>query len=709
MLAALEPRSLPDSCGVREAVALLDLACDWAAALGALAIAEGWDTGRLAYPDEGENPFESEVAGILAHRRGRAREQVEAARGRLAEICRRRATAEVAIAPAHSPLELLACEFRLSPLARDLVLLVAAPLLRGELARLYGILANDRSRPLCDELLLHQLLGADAETRVRISRELDREGPLVRYGLISRAEQGTRPFVALRVDPVLLGRLRGDDTDGLTTEHARVHRATVPPERLSAPRQVVEGCLQALAAPMAGGHLRLLVRGPEGSGRRTLLAGLAERAGRRLTIIDLATFPRDPAELLHHLQVELRRALLLGRLPALSGFSARVGDDLDLRERLRQRIAAHPGPIVFRLGVDERPGIDPGWHEVVLPRLPERERVEVCAARFAEVERTLTSPEEIAARYRVGPGVIARVAAQVAARLPADTAPAAVQAEAHRAFKQHLDVRLGTVAKQVTQLPTWDEVVLPGDVADTVHELVSRVRHHGTVFGAWGYGHAVRSARGVTALFEGGPGTGKTLIAGLVARELGLDLYRIDLSRILSKWIGETERNLADVFDAAEDGQVILLFDEADTLFAKRTEVRTSTDRYANAEVNFLLTRLDSFEGIALLTSNLESSIDPAFKRRLSVRLRFPFPDEEQRARLWSIHLPPTLPLQGTIDVDDLAQRYPLSGGYIRNICLRASFVAAERGVAVSQELLESAVRQEYRDLGRIGEGGALE
>src|SRR5690606_15710276 len=151
-----------------------------------------------------------------------------------------------------------------------------------------------------------------------------------------------------------------------------------------------------------------------------------------------------------------------------------------------------------------------------------------------------------------------------------------------------------------------------------------------------------------------------------------------DLARIVSKWIGETEKHLAEVFDAAEEGQVVLLFDEADSLFAKRTEVKTSVDRYANLEVNYLLQRLDSFEGVAIMTTNLEGSIDQAFKRRLSLRLQFPFPDEDMRKRLWAQHLPPEVPTAGDLDFAGLARRFPLSGGYIRNSVLRAAFLAAQ-------------------------------
>jgi SpoVK/Ycf46/Vps4 family AAA+-type ATPase len=243
-----------------------------------------------------------------------------------------------------------------------------------------------------------------------------------------------------------------------------------------------------------------------------------------------------------------------------------------------------------------------------------------------------------------------------------------------------------------------------------LREFLGRIRHRSQVYERWGFDRIVTSSRGLTALFEGGPGTGKSMVAGIIAREIGFDLYRVDLSRVLSKWIGETETNLGTIFDAAEEGQAVILFDEADSLFAKRTEVKTSVDRYANVEVNYLLQRLDTFEGIAILTTNNAGSMDAAFRRRLTLRLNFPFPDEGSREQLWRVHLPSELPIEGELDLAKLAQRHQLSGGYIRNIVLRAAFLAAaeERG-AVTQAHLERAVTLEYRDKGKLIESGVLE
>jgi SpoVK/Ycf46/Vps4 family AAA+-type ATPase len=198
------------------------------------------------------------------------------------------------------------------------------------------------------------------------------------------------------------------------------------------------------------------------------------------------------------------------------------------------------------------------------------------------------------------------------------------------------------------------------------------------------------------------------MVAGLIARELGLELYQIDLSRVLSKWIGETEKNLGRVFDAAEGANVMLLFDEADSLFSKRTEVKSSNDRHSNAEINYLLQRIERFEGVCILTTNLESSMDPAFRRRLAFRVEFPMPDDAERAELWRRMVPSAAALEDGIDFDELAASYELAGGNIRNALLRAAFLAASAGSAITMGILERAVKLEYRDAGKLATTGAI-
>jgi SpoVK/Ycf46/Vps4 family AAA+-type ATPase len=207
----------------------------------------------------------------------------------------------------------------------------------------------------------------------------------------------------------------------------------------------------------------------------------------------------------------------------------------------------------------------------------------------------------------------------------------------------------------------------------------------------------------VAALFSGPPGTGKTLVAGLIARELDRDLFRVDLSRVVSKWVGETEKQLGELFDAAESSDALLLFDEADSLFAKRTEVKSSSDRYANLEVNYLLQRIETFHGVTILTTNLDTSIDAALRRRLAAHIVFWPPDHDERVMLWRRFATCAAPVAGQLELEALASDYPdMTGANIRNASLAAAFLAAAAGGAISQELLVRAASSEYRAMGRV-------
>ena len=268
--------------------------------------------------------------------------------------------------------------------------------------------------------------------------------------------------------------------------------------------------------------------------------------------------------------------------------------------------------------------------------------------------------------------------------------------------RQHLATRIGATAQRVTRLADWDQVSLPDDMLDSLRELIGRARHARTVFDDWGYDDRIATSRGLTALFYGPPGTGKTMVAQLLARELGYDLYRIDLSQVVNKYIGETEKNLARIFDEAETSHAVLFFDEADSLFAKRTEVKSSNDRYANLEVNYLLQRMETYDGVTLLATNIEHGIDEAFKRRVRFTVQFELPEEAERHRLWRSMFPPVVPLAADIDWDLLAKRFEMAGGYIKKAALRAALMAAETQRPITTADLLEAARHEYREMGRI-------
>jgi len=309
----------------------------------------------------------------------------------------------------------------------------------------------------------------------------------------------------------------------------------------------------------------------------------------------------------------------------------------------------------------------------------------------------------LASRFRLTPGQIGDAAAFASSlarwraprdgRISADDLTAACRAQA--------GLKLSLLARKVEPCYGWNDIVLPPDQLDQLREIRDQAQHRHIVLGDWGFGRRLSLGKGLSALFSGPPGTGKSMAAEVIARELGLDLYKIDLSRVVSKYIGETEKNLDRVFAAAESSNAILFFDEADSLFGKRSEVRDSHDRYANVEVSYLLQKMEEYEGLAILASNLRQHLDQAFLRRLAFTVHFPFPDETSRLRIWQRSWPPETPVDADVDLDVLAREYRLAGGNIRNIVLAAAFLAAAESVSVKQSHLQHATRREYQKTGK--------
>ena len=237
---------------------------------------------------------------------------------------------------------------------------------------------------------------------------------------------------------------------------------------------------------------------------------------------------------------------------------------------------------------------------------------------------------------------------------------------------------------------------------DALKEVTRFARFRPFLLEDWGFANKLPYGRGVSAILAGPPGTGKTMVAQLLARDLGYDLYRIDLSQVVNKYIGETEKNLARIFDEAENSHAVLFFDEADSLFAKRTNVTSANDRYANLEVNYLLQRMETYDGVTLLATNLEQGIDDAFKRRVRFTVQFELPEEEERRKLWMSMFPKVVPLAKDIDWEMLGKKFEMSGGYIKKAALRAALMAAETQRPITTADLLEAARHEYREMGRI-------
>jgi ATP-dependent 26S proteasome regulatory subunit len=463
----------------------------------------------------------------------------------------------------------------------------------------------------------------------------------------------------------------------------------------------------------ATGRVPLWLVGAPGSGRRTVLAAVAAELGKRLVCVSHASIAgHAPGAVV----ASLWRELLLGDgLVCLYDASPVV--EVGSAEQAMRNLEVDPGflalldtivaarlPLVFVS--TQAPPVHAFDHAVQVVQLDPARRDDAVAL----WRRGLPDVDvaDLATRFRLPPGRIVRAIAAARTQAAAEHGGPVTASDVTQAISLGVAQQVSVLGNRIEDTQSWDDIVLPADTLESVREMVARVRHRHHVLDQWGFRTKLSKGLGVAALFHGPPGTGKTMVASLIARELGQELYQVDLSRMVSKWIGETEKNLAKVFDAAEGANVMLLFDEADSLFGKRTEVSSSNDRHANAEVNYLLQRVERFEGVCILTTNFERSIDAAFKRRLAFRIEFPMPDERERAELWRRMVPRSASVGHDVDYTRLARSYELAGGNIRNALLRAAFLAADQGQAITMDILQRAVKLEYRDAGKLAATGSI-
>ena len=474
-------------------------------------------------------------------------------------------------------------------------------------------------------------------------------------------------------------------------------------------QQVVALLRKAFDADAKSPGAAVVVSGAEGSGRKSLLLGAANVLRCGILRISCDRLPDNPDELVRACQALLREATYFRAIPVLVDAHTLSTDQQSSAANKAQLLdhavwSKFRGPLAATCpSADARPvSFSRGQVLIHLDLPTETMRMELWKKQLPKDISNLDY-SMIASRYPVTGGVIAssaETAKAIAATREENTRISAT--DVHAGIRSTLDGKLSTLGVRVTWRQTWQELILPEENLDEIKEFIARVRHRRRVYEEWGFGRKVAKGLGLSALFSGEPGTGKTMVAGLIADALELDLYQIDLSRIVSKYVGETEKNLANLFDAAEAGHAILLFDEADSLFAKRTEVKSSIDRYANLEVNYLLQRMEAFSGITILTTNLSSSIDDAFRRRIACRIHFPIPAAEDRARLWRSMIPREAAVRGPIEYDTFADKYQMTGGYIRNAVLRAAFLAATEDSPITMEHLHRAANLEYAAIGKV-------
>ncbi|MGM9489711.1 ATP-binding protein [Ideonella sp. YS5] len=632
-------------------------------------------------------------------------------------------------------LDRMRASFGLSAVDVDALLVALAVDFDLRYEKLYAYLQDDVTRKRPSVELILQLLGDTAADRLAARPRFQADAPLLAHRLVRLVDEAAQPHPPLLaryvkvedriVDWLLRDAAASQALDESIGSFARLAQGTGDAGALGIDARAREACAGAWAVTkgIAGEAPVLVLRGSalHEDSALAMAQALAQAQQRSLIEVDVARLMRAAAgaESLKALaELVEREARLRDAVTCWHGFDGMSGEDVVQRQEAVAAIvdASSVPAIVLALGPGDAAAAYPrrGWVACEVPAPDTAQRLAVWRAALQGLPLAPEADlEALAGRFRIACSSIpaAAVAAGGMARLRGSEAAPITQEDLFEACRRQACRRLGELAQKMATPHRWGDLVLPAECLAQLTELCDQVKHREKVIGTWGFGSRMSLGKGVAALFAGPSGTGKTMAAGVVARALGYDLYRIDLSTVISKYIGDTEKNLARIFDEAEQADVILFFDEADALFGKRGEVRDSHDRYANIEVGFLLQRMEAFEGIAILATNLKRNMDDAFIRRLHFVVDFPVPDESHRLAIWESIWPEGLPRGDDVDLRALAHRFEITGGLIRNAALAAAFLAAsdagrpEPERRMSQAHLLHAVRREYEKSGMLMSG----
>jgi hypothetical protein len=615
------------------------------------------------------------------------------------------------------------CEiFHLTPFEAGCILVCLAPEIDHKYDSLFAYLQNDITCKKPSINLLLNLLCCTFEERLAARQAFDPRAPLVKYRLLQITESsfdspGTLLSRTVKLDDqtvnFLLGCNRLDaQLDGLAQLVCPEDDLESLPVDLEARDRIKDFISAQSRRPEESSRsLVFFFCGPYGSGKRALAKAVCRDFNLRLMIGNVgrmldAQLPFD--EVVGRLG---REAALRDAALCLEEFDLLLAGDCD-PSRLDSLIEIFGDipRLVFLLGNKKWTphklfSKDTLIHlDFPVPDDSNRKRLWEDYLQKDCLNADDFDAGQLASSIALTPGQIQdalRVAHTWARwRAPEDTR--ITMKDLYAACHAQVALNLGSLARKIEPAYSWDDIVLPADQLAQLGEIYTQARNRHTVFSDWGFGRKLSLGKGLTALFSGPPGTGKTMAAEVIANQLQLDLYKIDLSQVVSKYIGETEKNLHQVFNGAQSSGAILFFDEADALFGKRSEVKDAHDRYANIEVGYLLQKMEEYDGVAILATNLRQNMDAAFARRMRFIVEFPFPEQENRRRIWKAIFPPEAPLALTDDdFARLSREIGLAGGNIRNIALAAAFTAASEKAAIQMSHILQAARREYQKLGR--------
>jgi SpoVK/Ycf46/Vps4 family AAA+-type ATPase len=618
------------------------------------------------------------------------------------------------------PLARLADLFQLSEFEWQALVVCAASEIDLRFETLYSYAQNDVNRKHPSAGLILRLLCGDVYEQSRCRIVFSHEGRLLRQGLVRFTEPSPdreRPFLArpLKIEERIISFLLE-----MPSLDDRLHPFTVlsKPARALSSLHFPESLSRSQgdlvrSTPNGGTGATFLLYGPGGVGKRSAAEALCAGSDRRLLSVDLSAALTSSLPLDTLLALLRREAVLCGADLFFAHAELLAGDDHQ-RQQWRMTFERAFVSESFRVFVgSELPWPDAGCRgteprlsfDFPTPSFPDR--LLVWHEALAQTGRRLDSAADIAVlanKFVLTAGQIHRACREASSRaLLGAAADASITMEnLEAAARSQSNHGLRRLAQKISAHHDWSALVLPPHAMRQLRDVCSAEKYRQVVYSQWGFDQRLIMGKGLNTLFCGSSGTGKTMAAGILARELGLDLYKIDLSTVVSKYIGETEKQLSQIFREAGSSNAILFFDEADALFGKRSEVKDAHDRYANVEVAYLLQKMEEYEGVVILATNFRKNMDDAFTRRMHHIVEFPFPDAEYRERIWKSIIPPTAPLAGDVDFGFLARQFELAGGNIRNVAVAAAFLAAEEDCPMRMEHFIVATARELQKVGKL-------
>lgn len=597
--------------------------------------------------------------------------------------------------------------FQLDPFDIDALLICLAPTLDLRYEKLYGYLQDDitRKRPGVN-LVLDLLCTAGPERLYQLAHFTD-DAPLIKYHLLERMTEPGQPKApllsqTLSVDETIVHWLLGS----YQPQGDLAHLLSLTVLDMNKADEILAGSVGSLFNQSDMENCHFIFFGADQLGQEAAARRCAVRSKRSLLALDLAIVAERGLPIIPAIQRALRDAKLAGAIPFLKGWDACLADGVPFNGALTE-VCQFAGAWIISAKTAWQPqGVERNIRllqvEFPVPAYSQRITLWTHFLNAAGIQEAVDIPT-LAGQFALTASQIRDAVALIRDSRNSHKNPLTME-DFMAGARTSSTSRLAALAHKITPRYGWEDIILPEDQVAQLREIIATVRGRATVLDEWGVGRKLASSRGITALFAGPPGTGKTMAAEIIAGELGLDLYKIDLSVIVSKYIGETEKNLEQIFTEAASSNAILFFDEADALFGKRSEVRDSHDRYANIEISYLLQRMEAYDGITILATNLRANLDEAFTRRLQFSVEFPFPEEADRLHIWQTLFPIGVPRAPNLDLPSLAQRFKLAGGSIRNILVGAAYLAASDGRRVTMEHLLHGAQRELQKMGRLME-----